>query len=133
MWLVIIPAKKRMDVFHEVKVEVKRPGCEVRAQSGYFNPKPFNEYTELEKKLHLLIWLSTSGLFEATGEIPMSCIGLQLIEGSGLKMIASVPGEVTSRFEGDKVEYVTLIFDEKNDIRQIVDWRQIRAPIRGRK
>jgi len=50
---------------------------------------------------------------------PMSCIGLQLIEGSGLKMIASVPGEVTSRFEGDKVEYVTLIFDEKNDIRQM--------------
>jgi len=57
--------KKRMDVFHEVKVEVKRPGCEVRAQSGYFNPKPFNEYTELEKKLHLLIWLSTSGLFRS--------------------------------------------------------------------
>lgn len=35
--------------FHEVKVAVKRPGCEVRAQSGYFNPKPFGELTKLEK------------------------------------------------------------------------------------
>ncbi len=39
--------------FHEVKVEVKRKGCEVRAQAGYFNPKPFSEYSDLEKQLHL--------------------------------------------------------------------------------
>lgn len=106
--------------FHEVKVEVKRPGCEVRAQSGYFNPKPFNEYTELEKKLHLFdLALNERSFSRLPVRFPMSCIGLQLIEGSGLKMIASVPDEVTSRFEGDKVEYVTLIFDEKNDIRQM--------------
>lgn len=34
--------------FHEVKVEVKRKGCEVRAQTGYFSPKPYREYTPLE-------------------------------------------------------------------------------------
>ncbi|MBP6059626.1 MAG: VWA domain-containing protein [Candidatus Saccharicenans sp.] len=106
--------------FHEVKVEVKRPGCEVRSQSGYFNPKPFRDFTELEKKLHLFdLALNERSFSKLPVRFPMSCIGLQLTEGSGVKMTASVPGEITSRFEGDRVEYVTLVFDEKNDIRQM--------------
>jgi hypothetical protein len=32
--------------FHEIKVRVVRKGCEVRAQGGYFNPKPFRDYSE---------------------------------------------------------------------------------------
>lgn len=35
--------------YHEIKVEVNRPGCVVHTQKGYFNPKPFREYSEPEK------------------------------------------------------------------------------------
>jgi len=42
--------------FHEVRVEVKRPGCQVRAQSGYFNLKPFHDYTDLEKSCTCSSW-----------------------------------------------------------------------------
>ena len=39
--------------FHRIKIEVKKPGLRVLAQDGYYNPKPFAELTEIEKKLHL--------------------------------------------------------------------------------
>ena len=40
--------------FHAVRVEVTRPGCRAFAQAGYYNPKPFAEYSEVEKRLQLL-------------------------------------------------------------------------------
>ncbi len=39
--------------FHQIRVEVKRPDCRVLAQDGYYNPKPFAQLSEIEKKLHL--------------------------------------------------------------------------------
>lgn len=39
--------------YHQIKVEVKKPGLQVLAQHGYFNPRPFVEFTEFQKRLHL--------------------------------------------------------------------------------
>ncbi len=39
--------------YHQIKVKVKNPDLNVLAQDGYFNPKPFNEFSDFEKKLHL--------------------------------------------------------------------------------
>lgn len=39
--------------YHKIKVEVKKPGLKVLAQDGYFNPKPFAEFTDFERQLHL--------------------------------------------------------------------------------
>jgi len=40
--------------FHDIKVEVKKPGYKVYAQGGYFNPLPFHKLSVVEKHLHLL-------------------------------------------------------------------------------
>lgn len=40
--------------FHKVRVRVKQKGYDVYAPGGYFNPKPFREYTSFEKLLHLI-------------------------------------------------------------------------------
>jgi len=45
--------------------------------------------------------------------------------------MASIPGEVTSRFEGEKVEYVVLVFDAKMIFESCAGWRQILAIIGG--
>ena len=106
--------------FHEVKVEVKRKDCQVRAQSGYFSPKPFREYTDLEKKLHLFeLALNERSFSRLPVSFPISGLSFASAEGSGLEMLAKVPADVTARFTGNRVEYVALIFDAKNDIRDI--------------
>jgi len=51
--------------YHPIKVDVKRKGCEVHAQMGYFNPKPYSEYSDLEKQLQLFdLTLSERPLFQ---------------------------------------------------------------------
>jgi len=119
--------------FHEVKVEVKRKGCQVRAQSGYFNPKPFRDYTDLEKRLHLFeLALNERSFSRLPMSFPISGLSFASAEGSGLEILAKVPGEVTARFAGERIEYVALVFDAKNDIRDIRRLETDPRPHRGR-
>jgi VWFA-related protein len=118
--------------FHEIKVTVGRPGCEVRAQSGYFNPKPFGQLTKLEKELHLYdLALNERSLARLPGTFPLTVLAFEGGDGAGLQVLANVPGEVTQKFSGRRVEYIALVFDGKNDI---VDVRRLETdprPHRG--
>jgi len=40
--------------FHKIKIKVKRKGCDVLGEGGYFNPKPFAQTTAFEKFIGLL-------------------------------------------------------------------------------
>jgi len=118
--------------FHEVKVAVKRPGCEVRAQSGYFNPKPFGELTKLEKELHLYdLALNERSLSRLPMSFPLTALDFGTGGVSGLEILATLPGEVTAKFSGQKVEYIALIFDAKNDIRDVRRLETDSRPRRG--
>ncbi len=106
--------------FHEVKVTVTRPDCEVRAQSGYFNPKPFAEMSKMEKELHLYdLALNERSLSRLPVTFPMAALAFPSGEGLGLELMAGLPAEVTGRFAGTKVEFVSLVFDTKNDVRDV--------------
>jgi VWFA-related protein len=119
--------------FHEVKVEVKRKDCQVRAQSGYFSPKPFREFTDLEKRLHLFeLALNERSFSRLPVSFPITGLSFAAAEGSGLEILAKVPADVTARFTGDRVEYVVLVFDDKNDIRDIRRLEADPRPHRGR-
>jgi VWFA-related protein len=39
--------------FHRVKVKVNRPDLKVVTRKGYYEDKPYKEYSDLEKKMHL--------------------------------------------------------------------------------
>ncbi len=39
--------------YHQIKVEVKKPGLQVLAQQGYFNPRQYAELSDFQKQLHL--------------------------------------------------------------------------------
>lgn len=119
--------------FHEVKVEVARKGCEVRAQTGYFDPKPFAEYSDLEKQIQLFdLALNERSFSRLPVSMPMGAL-VSAAEGlSRLALLARVPGEVTSGFAGRRVEFVALFFDAKGDIGAIVRDERDLTPMRGR-
>lgn len=119
--------------FHEVKVEVKRKGCVVRAQSGYFSPKPFREYSDLEKRLHLFeLALNERAFSRLPVSFPISGLSFASPAGTGLEILARVPADVTARFNGGRVEYVALIFDANNNIRDLRRLETDPRPHRGR-
>lgn len=107
-------------LFHEVKVEVRRKDCHVRAQAGYFNPKPFRAYSDLEKRLHLYdLALNERSFSGLPVRFPMTALAYTAGQGTRVEIVAKVPGEVTAKFSGERVEYVALVFDAKNDIRDV--------------
>jgi VWFA-related protein len=117
--------------YHKVKVVVDRPDCEVRAQSGYFNPRPFGRLTRLEKELHLYdLALNERSLARLPVTFPLTVLAFEGGDGPGLQILANIRGEVTQKFSGRRVEYIALVFDGKNDI---VDVRRLETDPRPRR
>jgi len=103
--------------YHEIKVDVKRKGVEVRAQSGYFNPKSFREYSALEKQLHLFdLALSERPLLQTPLAFSLSALSYAVGEGTRLQMLSKIPNKVIEKFAGKKIELVALIFDENENL-----------------
>lgn len=107
--------------FHEVKVGVRQKGCEVRAQAGYFNPKPFKDYTDLEKRLHLYdLALNARAFSRIPAAFPMAALAFGVEERTGLGILARIPRDVVEAFTGERTEFVAVVFDGKGDIRDVL-------------
>jgi VWFA-related protein len=103
--------------YRKIKVEVGRPGCTVLAQRGYFNPKPFQEYNDLERMLHLIdLALSEEPLFQTPFRFPLEVVPCASDGKANLCLAAQVPLEKIREIMTGSVEMVTVIFDEKEDI-----------------
>jgi len=118
--------------FHEVKVDVKRPGCEIRAQSGYYNPRPFSEVTPLERQLQLIdLALSDNPVFQT----PLSS-GLRVFPGTdadqATQFLMSLPVETIDRLSPGVSEIVTFVFDPQDAIIELRRAEEDLSPFRGK-
>ena len=103
--------------YHKIKVEVTRPGLEVHAQKGYFNPKPFSEYNDVEKMLHLVdLALSEEPLFQTPVRFPLEVVPCPADAKGNLCLAAKIPVEKIRDVLAGKSEFVAVIFDDKENI-----------------
>jgi VWFA-related protein len=103
--------------YHKIKVKVDRPGLEVHAQKGYYNPKPFSEYTKIERKLHLVdLALNERSLFQEPLRFPMVSLPCSIRGKSYISMFSKLPMEKIQDLSGEDVEIVSLVFDTENSI-----------------
>lgn len=103
--------------YHKIKVKVKRKGYKVFGQRGYFNPKPFTEYTETEKLFHLIdLALSEKPHFQEPLHFPLITLPYSIQEKSKLLLLTEIPAEKIKEIAGKKMEIITLIFDNQNEI-----------------
>ncbi|RPJ03380.1 MAG: VWA domain-containing protein, partial [Candidatus Aminicenantes bacterium] len=98
--------------FHDVKVEVRRPGFQVRTQPGYFNPKPYREYTDLEKNIHLFdLALNERSDFQVPKPLPVSALSYDGGQGPRVRALARIPASLWDELKGETAEIVALFFD----------------------
>jgi hypothetical protein len=103
--------------YHKIKVDVKRPGCSVYAQGGYFSSKPFAQYSKLEKMLHLIdLALAEKPLSQTPLRFPMAALACSVEKEPNLCLMAKIPVDKIKEISGKKVEMVNLIFDSKENI-----------------
>jgi VWFA-related protein len=115
--------------FHDLKVRVRRKGCEVRAQAGYYGPKAFRGFSEMEKGLHLIeLALAGRSPYGTPLAIPLLPLAYTVDDGPRLGILARLTPEATDRFLGRRVEIVTLVFDGKQDL---ADLQRIEAEVQG--
>ncbi len=101
--------------FHKIKVEVKRKDCRVQAQSGYYDPKPFSEYTDLEKQIHLFdLALNERSELQAPRLLQASGLSYDAGQGARVRAIARIPEETWSELGGKTAEIVALFFGEQD-------------------
>jgi len=101
--------------YHKIKVEMRSGDYRVHAQPGYFNPKPFREYSDLEKDLHLFD-LAMSEKTEPPMPMifAMRALRFENKDGARILMLSKIPPEVIEKFSNRKIELVSLIFDEQD-------------------
>ena len=103
--------------YRKIKVEVKRKGCLVHAQEGYFNPKPFTEFSELEKRIHLFdLATSENPQFQMPTIFPSIALPCSENEGSNLVMLSEIALDKIKEVTSGETEVLTLIFDEEKNI-----------------
>ncbi|MCX6569221.1 MAG: VWA domain-containing protein [Candidatus Aminicenantes bacterium] len=119
--------------FHEIKVNVRRKGCEVHAQGGYFNPKPFREYSEFEKTVHFMdVALSDDPQFQTPVGFPMTALAYPTGKDNVLVLLSRIPKDLFGPPGKGRSEVVTLVFDGRKNIvsfkRATVDLSGIAQP-----
>ncbi|HVP91651.1 MAG TPA: VWA domain-containing protein [Terriglobales bacterium] len=115
--------------FHRIKVRVKRPGCDVVAQGGYFDAKPFKEYSGFEKLLHVTdLALSDVPRFQAPKEIPVAATAVTVKGRPGLAVFARAARAELGDVLGAKSEAYLLLLDEAGEIGLI---KRFKLPLPG--
>ena len=110
--------------FHRIKVRVKRKGCEVVAQGGYFNPKPYRDYTSFEKLLQVTdLALSDVPQFETPKEITVSAMAVNVKGEPRLMAFARAPRATLGDVLDKKAEAYLLLLDESGEVASVKSFK----------
>ena len=119
--------------FHKIGIEVARKGCEVRTQPGYFNPKPFREYTDLEKNIQLFdLALNEKSEFQTPKSLPLSALTYDASQGARVRALARIPQGIWGQLGGQTAEIVALFFDAQDDLMSLQRIALTQADYAGR-
>jgi len=101
--------------YHQIKVESRRPGLQVLAQHGYFNPKPFAELSDFEKQLHLwdLMFADKPVTLDPL-DIPVEPLFISGREKMNCALLARITVNEKTGIPPSKVEIFAFIFNEDN-------------------
>jgi len=127
------PVSEKWDgKFHSIKVEVRRPGCEVRAQNGYLNPKLFTAYTDLEKMINLVdVALAEKPISQTPARFDMAALPRSMESADNLLLAASIPAEQLRDMTEKKIEVVSLAFNLADEIVQMKRTEEVPARMDG--
>lgn len=108
--------EKRDGKYHKLMVDVKRKGCTIYTQKGYFNPEPFEKFSDLEKKIHLVdLALSERPSFGDPLSMPMVALPVSVANREKVVMLSASTAGAQGVW-GSNTEIVFLVFDDKQNI-----------------
>jgi len=115
--------------YRKIEVETKRKGAVLHAQTGYFNPKPFAEYSKIEKDLHLFD-LAYSERPQSPAPLPagLSVLAVSAESSTDLVYLTRLPPETVEKLAGGVSEIVTFVFDKSGELVELERFERDLAP-----
>jgi VWFA-related protein len=103
--------------FNKLKVKVNRKGCNVHTQGGYYNPKPFPEYNEIERRLHLIdLAINEEQDLQKLQKFPVKAFSYEKNETQNVMLLSELDIIGLKEVFQGKTEVVVLIADGENNI-----------------
>ncbi len=119
--------------FHKIKVKVVRPGCKVVSQNGYYNPKPFQEYSRFERLLQMTdLALSDNPMAQLPAEAHMAVVPVVIGGWTSLVAYAGLSGPAAASIIGKKTDAYLLIYNEEQGRTAVKSFR-MKPPAEGTK
>jgi VWFA-related protein len=103
--------------FHKIQVQVKREGCSVATPEGYFNPKPYAEWSDFEKKLQILD-LATSDSPHLTVPLPLPVAAFPMFdtESGTVLLMSEIRTDALPGIGPGQTELLSLILNPNGGI-----------------
>lgn len=103
--------------YHKLQVKVRQKDCRVYAQNGYFNPKSFSEYDDLEKKIHLIdLALGEKHYFGSPCVFSLEALPVAIQGQSKAILLINSHDQQIRDIAGKETEIVFLVFDERQNL-----------------
>jgi VWFA-related protein len=119
--------------YHKIKVRAVRPGLKVYSQNGYYNPKPFQDYSRFERLLQMTdLALSENPTTQTPIEAPLVLMPVVVGGWPHIVAYAELPKDTAASVVGKKSDAYFLIFDEEQGKSAVKSFR-IKAPADGPK
>ncbi len=119
--------------YHKIKVKVRRPGLKVFSQNGYYNPRPFKDYSRFERLLQMTdLALSENPTTLTPVEMPMALKPVVIGGWPHLVAYAELPKDAAAAVIGKRSDAYFLIYDEEQGRSAFKNFR-IKAPDEGPK
>jgi VWFA-related protein len=107
---------------HQIKVEISTPGLRILAQSSYNDPKPFSQWTDIEKQLHLFdLALSDRPVRTQPLELPLEVLSKPRATEVNTALIAELQMDEKDGLPPGRTEAYIFIYGR--DQRLVANWR----------
>jgi VWFA-related protein len=107
---------------HHIRVEVVTPGLRVLVQSGYNDPKPFDEWTDIEKRLHLFnLALSDQPVETEALDLPLKVLTGLAETGTNTVILMKLQVDERTSLPPGRTEVYAFVVNQ--DCRVVTTWR----------
>lgn len=103
--------------YHKIKVKVGRRGVDVYGESGYANPKPFAQYTNFERFVHIMdLAEGKTPYYQENARFSVAALPLPLKDKAGISIFGAFPSDSYKVLAGGPAEAVVIMANARNRV-----------------
>jgi VWFA-related protein len=103
--------------YHKIKVKVGRRGVDVFGENGYANPKPFAQYSNFERFVHIMdLAEGKTPFYQEDVDLAIAALPFAMKDKTGISLFGALPARSFKILAGGPSEVVIILADSRNRV-----------------